>query len=109
MAQTADTTPKKKEKPREWGEDPVIPVRLTEEGRMKLNKRIQESAKTAEQLEQINENILKAIGSVGTCQGQDCEAKAFWVVSPTTKKKHIYDANGTTHFATCPNSDDFRR
>lgn len=42
----------------------------------------------------------------GTCRG--CQAEIWWAKHPTTRKAHPYNADGISHFATCPHASEFR-
>lgn len=53
--------------------------------------------------------ILPGIGLAqrGECRG--CKAEIWWVRNPVTEKPHPWNADGTSHFATCPNGPAFRK
>jgi hypothetical protein len=49
-----------------------------------------------------------------TCRGEDCGADVEWWVTPLNKKLPFNlmqngDSKVVPHWASCPNSDDFRR
>ena len=60
-------------------------------------------------LEAARKNIarlLRSVGSVSTCRG--CSQSIVWV-KHNSGRSAPYDADGTPHFATCPQADQFRR
>ena len=50
--------------------------------------------------------LLANVGGAGRCRG--CGADIFWV-RHLNDKMTPYDADGTNHFATCPQAKDFKR
>jgi hypothetical protein len=50
--------------------------------------------------------LLRTVGDFGECRG--CSAIIWWVTTKTGRAAP-YNADGTSHFATCPKSDEFRR
>ncbi len=38
---------------------------------------------------------------------RSCDARVFWIVTPRGRKMPV-DADGTSHFATCPQADEHR-
>jgi hypothetical protein len=45
-------------------------------------------------------------GERGTCRG--CQAEIWWAKHPTSGRAHPFNADGVSHFATCPNAGEFR-
>lgn len=43
---------------------------------------------------------------VGTCRG--CRATVYWFITPKGKRSP-HDADGVSHFATCPRAQRFRK
>jgi len=59
----------------------------------------------------MSSGVFKAIPDVGVaergvCRG--CQAEIWWAKHPKTGKPHPYNADGVSHFATCPNAGEFR-
>jgi hypothetical protein len=44
--------------------------------------------------------------NLGTCKG--CSARIMWCTTPVGRRAPV-DRDGTSHFATCPDRDQFRR
>lgn len=59
-----------------------------------------------ETLEKRAASIVQLAGAPGTCKG--CGAAIFWLRAFRSGKNVLYDANGVTHFATCPKAGAFR-
>ncbi len=51
------------------------------------------------------EKLVKILGQAGTCRG--CGDPIYWVITKNGKKSPL-DADGESHFATCPKADRFR-
>lgn len=49
-----------------------------------------------------------AFSSLGTCRSFDCRREIAWYRTPRGKTAP-YDRDGTSHFATCPAAEKFRR
>ena len=60
-----------------------------------------------EQLEQRAAALVKIIGEPGTCRG--CGAEIFWMKAFRSGKSIPYDPSGVTHFATCPQKEQFQK
>lgn len=45
-------------------------------------------------------------GDMGTCRS--CGAMVVWVLNPKTGKRPPYNADGTSHFATCPQAPSWK-
>lgn len=58
-------------------------------------------------LERRAEALVKLVGEAGTCRG--CRAEIFWLKAFRTGKPAPYDANGVSHFATCPSAAQFKK
>lgn len=54
----------------------------------------------------IRQLLRNVAGDPGTCDG--CGAEIYWVTHRTSVRSP-YDADRTSHFATCPKASSFRR
>jgi hypothetical protein len=54
-------------------------------------------------------NLLRHAGTPGVCKGQTCKAEIVFVFHRDTGKYTPYNADGTSHFATCPDRSQFHR
>jgi len=52
--------------------------------------------------------LLMKVGKSQLCRGPDCGQPIF-MVRHMNGEFHPYNADGSTHFGTCPNADLFRR
>ena len=52
------------------------------------------------------EALLKVVGDEGVCR--DCLAPIYWVVTKASRRAP-YNPDASSHFATCPKADEFRR
>ncbi|GMW01485.1 MAG: hypothetical protein AMXMBFR84_26220 [Candidatus Hydrogenedentota bacterium] len=62
--------------------------------------------KTVEELSKNVKGILSAIGDYGFCRG--CNQPVTWV-KHRNGKPTPYNEDGSNHFSTCPNADNFRK
>lgn len=52
------------------------------------------------------QKLLKVIGSKSKCKG--CYADIYWVKTPGGKNMPV-DIDGTPHWASCPQAEDFKK
>ena len=52
--------------------------------------------------------LVAATGEESVCRGPHCRAKVYWI-KHRDGTKHIYDPDGVTHWATCPDAGKFRK
>jgi hypothetical protein len=53
-------------------------------------------------------NLLRNVGTPGTCTGATCRADVHWLVH-INGRRTPYDADGTNHFIKCPDREQFKR
>jgi hypothetical protein len=48
-------------------------------------------------------------GQRGVCKSEKCRAPIWWRPHPTTGKMHCFNADGSSHWGTCPDTAAFRK
>lgn len=65
------------------------------------------STATTLQTELWLERLLNNVGQLSTCAGPHCRAEILWVTH-ANGKRCPYNPNGEPHWATCPDSNQFK-
>lgn len=68
----------------------------------KLERQLAETQK-------LLEALLKHAGVMSQCGGLNCRADIWWIRHLDTGKNVPYNLDGTNHFSTCINRDQFKR
>jgi hypothetical protein len=62
-----------------------------------------------ERQKQIVRDLLRHVGEWGICKGPRCMQEILFVYHRDTGKTTPYNPDGTSHFATCPDREQFHR
>jgi hypothetical protein len=71
--------------------------------------RVQMMAKELERQQEITAALLRHVGEKGICKGLNCRQEILFVFHRDTGKLTPYNFDGTPHFATCVDRNQFHR